>query len=98
MLHENEHYRIRIANMTLKCLWHWTNLIHKTYKLLFQLVLLLCLLQYCVCLRKFGLQQLFLQVSVLEDLFQVLEDNQVNLWVVFTQKTVSFLAQGALAA
>jgi len=47
--------------------------------LFFQLVLLLNLLQDHVCLREFGFQQLLLQVSVLEDLFQVLEDIQVNL-------------------
>ena len=53
--------------------------VQETYSLLFKLVLLLCILQKHVGLREFGVQQLFLQVSVLEDLFQVLEDIQVNL-------------------
>lgn len=49
-----------------------------THELLLQLVLLLGLLQEQVGLRQFGFQQLLLQVSVLEDLFQVLEDMQLN--------------------
>lgn len=51
----------------------------KTYMVFFQLMLLLCFLQQHVCLREFGFQQLFFQVSVLENLFQVLEDIQVDL-------------------
>lgn len=47
--------------------------------LFFQLVLLLCLLHHQLRLREFSFQQLFFQVSVLEDLFQVLEEIQVNL-------------------
>lgn len=39
-------------------------------------MLLLGLLQQHVGLREFGLQQLFFQVSVFEDLLQVLEDNR----------------------
>lgn len=42
-------------------------------------MLLLGLLQQHVGLREFGLQQLFFQVSVFEDLLQVLEDNQEDL-------------------
>lgn len=61
---------------------HSTNRIHKTYELFFQLVLVLDLLHHHVCLREFGLQQLFFQVSVFEHLLQVLEDSQVNLGVV----------------
>lgn len=67
----------------------------KTYMVFFQLMLLLCFLQQHVCLREFGFQQLFFQVSVLENLFQVLEDIRVDLRVVFTEKAVSFLALGA---
>lgn len=47
-------------------------------------MLLLALLQEQVGLRQLGLQQLLLQVSVLEDLFQVLEDTQPKLLAVFT--------------
>lgn len=64
--------------MLLRCLYRSENLM-KTYMLFFQFVLLLCLLQYHVCLCEFGFQQLFFQVSVFEDLFQVLEDIQVDL-------------------
>lgn len=46
---------------------------NKTHELFFQLVLLLRLLQDHVGLRELGVQQLFFQVSVFEDLFQVLK-------------------------
>lgn len=42
-------------------------------------MLVLGLLQQQVGLRQLGFQQLLLQVSVLEDLLQVLENMQVNL-------------------
>lgn len=62
---------IRITNMLLEFL---TNPLKKTYALLLELVLLFRLLQHHGCLCEFGLQQLLLQVSVLEDLLQVLDD------------------------
>lgn len=50
------------------------NVMLQAYKVSLQLVLLLGLLQEHVRLRELGFQQLLLQVSVLEDLFQVLEN------------------------
>ena len=70
--------RISIENV-IKMLQHSTNGTHKTYKVFFQLVLLLDLPQYQVRLRELGFQQLFFQVSVFEDLLQVLEDVQEDL-------------------
>lgn len=49
------------------------------YQFFLQPVLLLSLLQYHVCLCELGLQQLLFQISVFEDLLQVLENSQKNL-------------------
>lgn len=68
-LQENEHPGIRTANMLLNS---------SRYQLLLQPVLLLGLLQYHVCLCEFGLQQLLFQISVFEDLLQVLQRSQIK--------------------
>lgn len=68
-LRDNELPGLRSTNMRLKS---------SRYQFLLQPVLLLGLLRYHVGLCQFGLQQLLLQISVLEDLLQVLQSSQIK--------------------
>lgn len=68
-LRDNELAGLRSTNMRLKS---------SRYQFLLQPVLLLGLLRYHVGLGHFGLQQLLLQISVLEDLLQVLQSSQIK--------------------
>lgn len=68
-LQEREHPGVRTTNALLSS---------SQYQLSLQPVLLLGLLQDHVCLCQFGLQQLLFQISVLEDLLQVLQSSQIK--------------------